>query len=73
MSRGLGDVYKRQVHYRITRVRITDGDLHIVGETMLVPRQVFIGKHPVLTVFIFTTVATIDSAGHSIVGSGRCV
>ncbi|GCX92063.1 hypothetical protein HmCmsJML084_03699 [Escherichia coli] len=54
------------VHYRITRVRITDGDLHIVGETMLVPRQVFIGKHPVLTVFIITTVEIIHRAGKGI-------
>ena len=54
------------VHYRITRVRITDGDLHIVGETMLVPRQVFIGKHPVLTVFIITTVEVIHRAGKGI-------
>ena len=54
------------VHYRITRVRITDGDLHIVGETMLVARQVFIGKHPVLTVFIITTVEIIHRAGKGI-------
>ena len=54
------------VHYRITRVRITDGDLHIVGETMFVARQVFIGKHPVLTVFAITAVEVIHRAGKGI-------
>ena len=54
------------VHYRITRVRITDGDLHIVGETMFVTCQCFIGKHPVLTVFIITTVEIIHRAGKGI-------
>ena len=47
-------------------MRITDGDLHIVGETMLVPRQVFIGKHPVLTVFAITSVEVIHRAGKGI-------
>ena len=54
------------VHHRITRVRITDGDLHIVGETMFVPRQCFIGKHPVLTAFAITTVEVIHRAGKGI-------
>ena len=54
------------VHYRITRMRITDGDLHIVGETMFVARQVFIGKHPVLTVFAITAVEVIHRAGKGI-------
>ncbi|MDE5204266.1 oligosaccharide flippase family protein, partial [Escherichia coli] len=31
------------VHYRISRVRITDGDLNIVCETMFMSRQCFIG------------------------------
>ena len=54
------------VHYRITRVRITDGDLHIVGETMFVTRQCFIGKHPVVTAFAITTIEVIHRAGKGI-------
>ena len=54
------------VHYRITRVRITDGDLHIVGETMLVTCQCLIGKHPVVTTFAITTVEVIHRAGKGI-------
>ena len=54
------------VHYRITRVRITDGDLHIVCETMFMSRQCFIGKHPVLTARFITTVEVIHRAGKGV-------
>ena len=54
------------VHYRVTRVRITDGDLHIVGETVFMPRQCFIGKHPVVTARFIATVEVIHRAGKGI-------
>ncbi|GDF42445.1 hypothetical protein BvCmsKKNP011_00053 [Escherichia coli] len=54
------------VHHRVTRVRITDGDLHIVSETMFMSRQCFIGKHPVLTVFAITAIEVIHRAGKGI-------
>ena len=47
-------------------MRISDGDLHIVGDTMLVAGLVFIGKHPVLTAFAITTVEVIHRAGKGI-------
>ena len=47
-------------------MRITDGDLHIVGETVFMPRQCFIGKHPVVTARFIATVEVIHRAGKGI-------